>query len=73
MTFVKPGPAWDRHNNLAGPYIKKVHFTISYSKLEHFIIFSYTFSELLLTSIYDLNTNVNSRGHNFLWLPVYCK
>ena len=36
--------------------------------LEFILISSCNFFELLFTSIYDLNTNVNSWRHNVIWL-----
>ena len=36
--------------------------------LEFILKASCNFFELLFTSIYDLNTNVNSWRHNFIWL-----
>jgi hypothetical protein len=36
--------------------------------LELILISSCNFFESLFTSIYDLNTNVNSWRHNFIWL-----
>ena len=36
--------------------------------LEFILISSCNFFELLFTSIYDLNRNVNSWRHNFIWL-----
>ena len=36
--------------------------------LEFILISSCNFFEFLFTSIYDLNTNVNSWRHNFIWL-----
>jgi hypothetical protein len=38
--------------------------------LEFILISSCNFFELLFTSIYDLNTNVNSWRHNFIWLYI---
>jgi hypothetical protein len=39
-----------------------------YSLFEFILISSCNFFELLFTSIYYLNTNVNSWRHNFIWL-----
>lgn len=43
-------------------------FTFNSRINENLFSYSYIFFELLITSIYDFNTNVNSRHHNFLWL-----
>jgi hypothetical protein len=62
----------------AAMFVKKSKVHILYHKelayariLEFILISSCNFFELLFTSIYDLNTNVNSWRHNFIWL--YCK
>jgi len=58
-------------------YFQNIHYPIflKFSPLEvelirFYFIISCNFFELLLTSIYDLNKNVNSRRHNFLYCMV---
>jgi hypothetical protein len=53
------------------PYIFHIFMKFSpliVELLEFIWISSCNFFELLFTSIYDLNTNVNSWRHNFIWL-----